>query len=84
MSQFADNLASIKAALAARAAARAAIKGGELVTVKDVDGTWRVRNVNGDNLTLVKQRNGQDWQGLRHFDRARCTPVTAPSLGARP
>ena len=80
MSHFADNLARIQATLATRAAARAAIEAGAMVTVQGVDGTWRVRNVRGDNLTLVKQRDGKDWQGMRHFMRARCTPVGAPAL----
>ena len=65
-----------QAALALRAAARADLKCGDIVTVRDVTGTWRLTN------TL---ENGNFWANkvgspaTRIFNRARCTPVIAVS-----
>ncbi len=75
MSITSDYLKNVKATLATRAAARAAIKHNDMVTVSGIDGVWRVRNTSADVLTLVKQRDGKDWQGMRSFDRSRCNPA---------
>jgi hypothetical protein len=81
-STFKQQYLANKAIIAARAEARANLKCGDVVTIDVVDGEWRLTN------EVDPANNGKFWarkvgaSTCKIFDRARCTPVTAPALPA--
>jgi hypothetical protein len=68
---------AIKAILAARAEARANIQCGDIVTIQNVGGEWRVTNMTENGNFWARK---VDSPSCRIFKRSRCTPITAPAL----
>lgn len=68
---------AIKAILAARAEARENMTCGDIVTVQNVTGEWRLTHPT-ENGHFVAQKLGSP--AVRFFERSRCTPITAPAL----
>ncbi len=81
-STFKQQYLANKAILAARAEARANLKCGDVVAIDGVGGEWRLTNeVNpAENDKFWARKVGETTSKI--FDRARCTPVTAPALPA--
>ena len=71
---FYNTLRANQASVSARATARADIKCGDIVTVRDVAGDWRVTNMVAEGNFWARKVGSP---ATRIFNRARCTPATA-------
>ena len=75
MSLFADTLRANRTAIANLLAWRASVPAQALVTVRDVDGVWRVCNRVDGGAWCRKMVDGAECGGARWFAFARMSPA---------